>query len=248
MNAQPINPWLRLAAGLLLLAVAAASFWIWKGADMEGAGPVCLLSGFEPFGGSKTNASWEMLKPLAGQTVAGYRIVTVQLPVVYDELAKPLEYAIAKHRPELVICFGEGGPLVEVELLAVNGYAPAQPLDNHGRPPSRQVILAGGKTVLRTQLPVSEILQALKEARIGAKVSRDPGGFLCNECFYRLMARPVWRSAGSPLDPASRPKIKRGFVHVPPAGTSDPAGGTYTLEKLQQAVRIIIEQTAHANP
>jgi len=199
--------------------------------------PVCLLTGFEPFGEAKTNASWEMLKPLAGQTIAGYRIVTEQLPVVYDEMAKPLQDAIEKHTPALVVCFGVGTPLVRVETVARNGYHPAQPPDNKGRAPPREKILPDGAATLPTQLPAAEIVAALKAAAIGATDGQDAGGYLCNECFYRLMALPERTSAGIK---------RRGFVHVPPVGAPDPEGGVFTLEKLQQAVRIIVEQTAQA--
>ena len=201
---------------------------------MQEESRVCLLTGFEPFGGDKTNASCEMLQPHSGQTNAGYRIVTARLPVVYDELAQPLHEAIEKHKPEIVVCFGLGGLLIDVELLARNGYDLKQPLDNKGRPPPRAEILPGGQTEIPTQLPAAAILRALKDARIGARESRDPGGYLCNECFYRLMALP----------PVPR---KRGFVHVPAIGSPDPEGGTFTLEKLQEAVRIIVEQTARAD-
>jgi len=233
--AQLLNPWLRLAGGLLLAAVAVAGLYQWRHTAVRAEGRVCLLTGFEPFGEDETNASWEILKPLSGQTIAGYRIVTVQLPVVYDELAKPMQEAIEKNRPQLVICFGLGGPLVEVELLAHNSYDQKKPLDNKMRPPQRAEILPGGQADIPTQLPVAEILHALKEAHIGAQESRDPGGYLCNECFYRLMSLPA--------APFIR---KRGFVHVPAVGEADPEGGTFTLEKLQEAVRIIVEQTALA--
>ncbi|MGD0090331.1 MAG: pyroglutamyl-peptidase I [Planctomycetota bacterium] len=237
MNDKPMKrPWLYLTAGLLLAAIAAAGFWLRRRAPMEKERPVCLLTGFEPFGGSQTNVSWEMLKPLAGQTLAGYRIVTVQLPVLYDDVAIPLYDAILDHNPELVICFGEGGPLIEVELLAHNSYGQTRQPDNRGRLPPRQEIIPGGPSELPTQLPAQEILRALKDAHIGAKESRDAGGYLCNECFYRLMAHLQYPAVAK----------KRGFVHVPPVGLPGPEGGSYTLEKLQQAVRIIIEQTARA--
>jgi len=234
--ARLLNPWLRLAAGLVLAAVAVAGLYQWRRTAVQEENRVCLLTGFEPFGENESNASWEILKPLSGQTIAGYRIVTAQLPVVYNELARPLLEAIERNKPELVICFGLGGPLVDVELLAHNSYDRKLPLDNKMRPPPRAEILTGGQAEIPTQLPVTEILRALKAARIGARESRDSGGYLCNECFYRLMALPA--------APFIR---KRGFVHVPAVGEANPEGGTFTLEKLKEAVRIIVEQTARAD-
>jgi pyroglutamyl-peptidase len=197
--------------------------------------PVCLLTGFQPFGGAKDNPSWEMIKPLAGQTIVGYRIETVELPVVYDEMAKPLADAIAKHQPRIVICFGQGGGLIQVERTARNGYHPANPPDNNGKRPTRGMIVPDGAETLPTQLPVDAILTALEKAKLTAAASDNAGGYLCNECFYRLM---------SAKDEAGAKGIAaRGFVHVPRVGAPNAAGGTYSLEDLTRAVRIVIETT-----
>ena len=200
--------------------------------------PVCLLTGFEPFGGLETNPSYEMLKPLAGQTIGGHRIEIAQLPVVYDEVATALNAALEKHKPRIVVCFGVGTPVVQVERIARNGYHPVRPKDNKGKPPPRDEIIPGGRAEIPTQLPAPEILRALKAAGIGAADSRDAGGYLCNECFYRIMS----------LDPkgAASTLRLRGFVHVPPLGQADPEGGAYTLEKLTQATRLIVVEAAKA--
>jgi pyroglutamyl-peptidase len=201
----------------------------------SGAQPVCLLTGFEPFGGAKTNASWEMLKPLEGRVIAGHRIVILQLPVVYDAVAAPLRRAVEAHRPALVICFGVGTEAVAVELLARNGYSAERYKDNRGRLAPRRQLMPGGPAEFGTQLPAAAIIRALRAARIGAGESRDAGGYLCNECFYHLMLLGQQGAAAGIR--------RRGFVHVPPVGAADPAGGKYTLEKLQAAVRIVIEET-----
>jgi pyroglutamyl-peptidase len=200
--------------------------------------PVCLLTGFQPFGGAKDNPSWEMLKPLAGQTVSGYRIETVELPVVYDEMAKPLTEAIAKHQPKVVICFGQGGGQIQVERVARNGYHPAKPPDNNGKRPPREKIVPEGAEQLPTQLPVDAILAALEKAKLTAVASDDAGGYLCNECFYRLMAANVL--------PEAKGMVARGFVHVPRVGARNAAGGVYSLEDLTRAARMVVEMTITA--
>lgn len=218
----------RICAVILGLVLASSSLW----ADEA---PVCLLTGFQPFGGAKDNPSWEMLKPLAGQTISGYRIETVELPVVYDEMAKPLADAIAKHQPKIVICFGQGRGLIEVERVARNGYHPVKPPDNNGKRPTRERIVADGKDELPTQLPVEAILKAFAAARRTAAASDDAGGYLCNECFYRLMAATD--------GPGTQGLAVRGFVHVPRVGEPNAAGGAYSLEDLMSAVRIVVETT-----
>jgi pyroglutamyl-peptidase len=201
-----------------------------------GSVPVCLLTGFEPFGGAKTNPSWEIAKALNGQTIAGYRVVSVELPVVYDEIAKPLAAALKTHTPRLVICIGQGGGLIEIEQIARNGYHPTRPRDNKGQPPPRDRILPDGPAQVPTGLPVERILAALKSAGIGAQASSDAGGYLCNECFYRLMTFGEKDGASGIL--------ARGFVHVPTFGAPSPEGGVYTAEKLISAVKLMVEATA----
>jgi len=218
----------RICAAILELILAPCSLW-------AEAAPVCLLTGFQPFGGAKDNPSWEMLRPLAGQTLAGYRIETAELPVVYDEMARPLADAIAKHRPGIVICFGQGRELIEVERIARNGYHPAKPPDNKGQRPPREKIVPGGAEQFETQLPVDAILAGLKKAGLAASVSEDAGGYLCNECFYRLMAAKT--------ESKDKAIVARGFVHVPRVGAPNAAGGAYSLEDLTRAVRIIVEST-----
>jgi pyroglutamyl-peptidase len=198
--------------------------------------PVCLLTGFEPFGGLKRNISWETVKAFNGQELAGYRLAAEQLPVVYDQAGERLAEAIKKHRPALVISFGVGTRTVTIEATARNDYNAAEPLDNAGKPPPRKEILPGGKAELATGLPMEKLLAALQKAGIGAKVSQDAGGYLCNECFYRLMAQEI-------KDWAANLKV-RGFVHLPEEGLPDPAGGRYDAEKLRRAVRIIVETAA----
>ncbi|GMV80130.1 MAG: pyrrolidone-carboxylate peptidase [Planctomycetota bacterium] len=230
-----------LSKRTFLLFLLAAAILSSAGQTAEEAAPekpVLLLTGFEPFGGLKVNASWETVKTFEGQEIGGYRIVTALLPVVYDEMTEPLYAAISKHKPRAVISCGVGTEVVRIETLARNGYHPMRPPDNKGVRPSRSQIDPKGAAELPTSLPTAEILAALKEAKIGSASSDDAGGYLCNECFYRLMALP--RGENAP------PLVRRGFVHVPDFGTPDPAGGTFTAEKLKAALKIVIEQTVRA--
>src|SRR5689334_13418893 len=112
---------------ILLVALAMLS--------ASAAEPVVLLTGFEPFGGAKTNMSWESVKVYQGQILAGHRIETLELPVVYDAIEAPLKEAIAKFKPVAVISFGEGTQVVQIETAALNGYHAAKPLDNKQLPP-----------------------------------------------------------------------------------------------------------------
>ncbi|MCY3024086.1 MAG: hypothetical protein NTW87_34345, partial [Planctomycetota bacterium] len=157
---------------LLLLSLSAVALLGAAEPDATAAArPVLLLTGFEPFGGLKVNASWETVKRFQGREILGHRIETVVLPVVYDEMAAPLEEALARHTPAAVISFGVGTPVVQVETVARNGYHRAKPPDNKGRPPPRREIVPDGAKELATALPVDAILSALSEAKIGAAKS-----------------------------------------------------------------------------
>jgi pyroglutamyl-peptidase len=210
-----------------LLAAAA-----WSGEPA--AKPVVLLTGFEPFGGAKINPSWETVKTFQGKEIAGHKVETAQLPVVYDDIDKPLQAAIAKHKPAAVICFGVGSRLICVETVARNGYHRAQIPDNLNKRPPRAAIVPGAPKEIKTALPADDILAALKTAKIGAQASTDAGGYLCNECFYRVMN-------------CKEPAI-RGFVHVPDYGTPDPEGGVFDAAKLKRAVEIVVEAALKPAP
>lgn len=193
-----------------------------------------LLTGFEPFGGRDVNESWEAVKVLEGATLRGRRVEVARLPVVYDEMAAPLAAAIAKARPEVVISFGVGTEVVRVETLARNGYNAIRPLDNLGRPPPRAQVDVTGPETIPTGLPADALLAALAAADVPARASDDAGGYLCNECFYRLM-----RTRG----PAADGIRARGFVHVPPEGMANPRGGTFDLPTIRRGVKAVVEAT-----
>jgi pyroglutamyl-peptidase len=214
--------WIMIVAAMVSMTVMSADV------PAKNTKPILLLTGFEPFGGAKINESWETVKTFQGQEINGYKIETALLPVVYDEMDAPLKAAIAKHKPAIVISFGVGTRVVQVETIARNGYHPQKPEDNKGKAPPREKILPDGSDTIPTNLPTEKIVAALKAASIGAGDSKDAGGYLCNECFYRLMAL----KDSAPV---------RGFIHVPPYGLKDPAGGTFDAPKLVNAMKIIIE-------
>jgi len=193
-----------------------------------------LLTGFEPFGGRDVNESWEAVKVLEGTTLQGRRVEVARLPVVYDEMAAPLAAAIARVRPEVVISFGVGTEVVRVETLARNAYHPTRPLDNLGKPPPRAQVDVTGPETIPTGLPADALLAALAAADVPARASDDAGGYLCNECFYRLM-----RTRG----PAADGIRARGFVHVPPEGMANPRGGAFDLPTIRRGVKAVVEAT-----
>lgn len=240
---------LLLAVGLVVF-FSRASHSPQEGSDVAGEGsndakesdriPVCLITGHEPFDILDKNPSWETAKALEGEVIAGHRIVAAELPVVYDEIAVPLEAALKKHRPQMVIAFGVGWSGFEIETIARNGYNPNRYRDNKDRTPPREKIEPNGKDQFATELPAEEIARLLNAEGIGSRTSDDAGGYLCNETFYRLMN----------LDPQGLGKgIRiRGFVHTPNLGDQNPQGGTYSADVFKKAYALIIQAAAkHMN-
>jgi pyroglutamyl-peptidase len=220
-----------------LLALAVVLGAALGGRADEPRAPVALLTGFEPFGGATVNSSWEAVRAFEGRTVAGHRVAVERLPVEYDRVAGPLEAAVLRHAPAVVVSFGLGRDRIHVERVARNAYAASRPKDNAGREPPRAEVVPGGPAEVASALPVDDVVAALNAAGLAAEPSSDAGGYLCNECFLRLMT----------LDSAAGRAVRaRGFVHLPAIDAPNPAGGTYTLDRLREAVRIVLERAVLA--
>ncbi|MFO0682320.1 MAG: pyroglutamyl-peptidase I [Sandaracinus sp.] len=164
-----------------------------------------LVTGFEPFGGDRVNASELAVRPLDGRVIAGHRVVVRILPCVFGDAAEALRGALRTLRPRLVIACGEAGgrPGITVERVAIN-VDDARIADNAGGRPIDRPIARRGPVGYWSRLPIKSIARALEEQGIPAAVSQTAGTFVCNHVFYELM-RAL----------ARRPGVRGGFVHVP---------------------------------
>jgi pyroglutamyl-peptidase len=164
-----------------------------------------LLSGFEPFDNDTINPSWEAVRQLDGEIVAGARVIALQLPCVFAKSLRVLEQAIKKHRPDVVIAVGQAGGRAAItpERVAIN-LKDARIGDNAGKQPTDAAIHKGGPAAYFSTLPVKAIAAALAQAGLPASVSHTAGTFVCNHVFYGLMAlQPVYGVA------------RCGFIHIP---------------------------------
>ena len=162
-----------------------------------------LITGFEPFADNAINPSYEAVRRLPDQ-ICGAAVEKRCLPVVFGKAADLLEREIEKICPDIVICTGLAGgrSAITPESVAVN-LMDARIPDNEGQQPRKQKILEDGEKELYASLPISLMLDCLREARIPAQQSDSAGPFVCNEVFYRLMKM----TEGS--------RILAGFVHIP---------------------------------
>ena len=216
-----------------------------------------LITGFEPFGGARLNSSWEAVRVLDGQQVAGAQVMARLLPVVWDSAGVELARQVAELRPTIVIAFGvaEGEKGFRVERVARNenrGYR-----DNLGASLSG-VDVEGAPERYDSTLPLESLVASLKAAGLPVRFSDDAGGYLCNQTFFRLShlsrtgqrgPRPEDRGTEledqvdewALLSEAARPRLV-GFVHVP--GIDDTPGEArrgLPLEDIARGVRVIVE-------
>ncbi|MDQ0756886.1 pyroglutamyl-peptidase I [Arthrobacter sp. B3I4] len=193
-----------------------------------------LLTGFEPFGGETTNPSWAAARGAAALLeAAGHKAVAVELPCVFGDAIEALRAALAKHRPELVLCAGQAGGRagISLERVAINCDDARIP-DNAGKAPVDEPVVPDGPAAYFSTLPVKAALSALQAAGIPAEVSQSAGTYVCNHVFYGLMHAV-----------RLTPGVRAGFVHVPYGPDQvRPDGGVASLplEQMTEALAVVV--------
>jgi len=117
--------------------------------------PIILVTGFEPFGGEKVNASWEAAQRLDGWRCGDAVAVARQLPCVYDACVAEFVEAFERLSPEIVLMTGQAARrgVISVERVARN-------VDGGSAPDNRGVLRAdeaNGPARLEATAPVSDI-------------------------------------------------------------------------------------------
>lgn len=191
-----------------------------------------LLTGFDPFGGERTNPSWEAVRALRGARVRGSTIAVAQLPTVFGAAERALEAAIARHAPRVVLCVGQAGgrAAVSFERVAVN-LIDARIADNAGAQPLDARVVENAPDAYFTGLPVKAMAAAVRAAGIPAEVSLSAGSFVCNAVFFALAHFIATRA----------PQLRGGFVHIPFAPEQvleRPGAPSMALAQVTQALRI----------
>jgi pyroglutamyl-peptidase len=158
------------------------------------------------------------------------------LPGIFERSIQCLYDLIARHDPDVVLCFGQawGRAEITVERVAIN-LTDSWGRDNAERQPIDEPVIADGPSAYWSCLPVKDLVAAMQEAGVPAAVSYDAGTHLCNHVFYALMhyiagqARPLFG----------------GLIHVPWLPSQLAALGnsnvpTMALATQKQAVQCVL--------
>ncbi len=159
-----------------------------------------VVAAFEPFGGRRTNRSWQAVQAMPDDA----EVERVQLPVDFARL--PDIVGSLARRARCLLLVGESGQtrVALVERIALN-LADASIADNAGARPSQEPLLQGGPLARPATWDATAIARAVAAAGAKVGISHHAGTFACNASLYLALSEAATRQ-----DPAIV-----GFLHVP---------------------------------
>lgn len=161
-----------------------------------------LVTAFEPFGGDELNPTELALSALP-DSVAGFGIEKLLLPVEFGRAAEITLERIKSLSPAAVVMFGQAGgrSAITPERRGRNIMNARIP-DNAGNMPQfRSLSLYGPDEILST-LPLEGIVAAIRAEGLPAEISDNAGAFVCNSLLYGVLEKVA-------------PGVPAGFIHVP---------------------------------
>lgn len=186
-----------------------------------------LLTGFEPFGGSYINSSWETAYNIGQLAISGVEMKVVQLPVSFISSGKLIRNLLQTHKPDALVMLGQRGKgqNIDIERIAVNMMDSVNP-DNDGFSPRELPIVENGSNAYFSNMSVKTLKNALENANIPSKVSNSAGLYVCNCTYYHALSEIF----------DSELQTKAVFVHLPKLGKD------FTIELLVESIKKIIEE------
>lgn len=195
-----------------------------------------LLTGFEPFGESKINPSEQVVCAFERDKIPGIDLHTAILPVERVRGPQTLLDAVARVKPDAVLCLGEASRrmAISIERVAINLMDYRIP-DNTGQKIIDESIVRDAPAAYFCTLPVRAMFDAVRAAGVPTELSLSAGAYLCNQVTYVLLHHLA----------QNRMNIPAGFVHLPalPAQVAarDPMIPSMGLDTMIAGVRAAIE-------
>lgn len=181
-----------------------------------------VVTGFGPFGGHPTNASWvavqELQKLGLGDEVTMY---VYEVPVEYQKVLDLIPSLWRRHNPELLIHVGVSGMATTVTLEKCGHNHGYKVLDNLCYCPDSHCCVQGGPDCIESIVDMDAVCNTVADPQldVAVSVSKDAGRYLCDFIYYTSLHQSHGRSA---------------FIHVPPLGKP------YTAEQLGRSLQAII--------
>jgi len=191
-----------------------------------------LITAFEPFGGEKVNPALEAMKLLPDK-LGNSQILKLELPTVFNKSIEKVWQYIDEHKPDIVISLGQAGgrACISIERVAIN-VDDAPIADNAGNMPVDRPIFEDGENAYFSNLPIKNMVEAIKKAGIPARISNTAGTYVCNHVMYGVLYKIHKENLN----------IKSGFIHVPfiPEQVIDkPEMPSMSLENIVKAIEVV---------
>lgn len=164
-----------------------------------------LVTGFDPFGKESINPAIESVKRLP-ETIAGAKIIKLEIPTVCHTSLAVIEQAIQNHDPDVILSIGQAGGRsdISVERIGINCDDCRIP-DNAGNQFIDTPVFPDGPDAYFVNLPIKAMVKAIQSIGIPASVSNSAGTFVCNHVTYGVRHLIETKYQGK----------RSGFVHIP---------------------------------
>ena len=164
-----------------------------------------IVTGFVPFLDNELNPTSEVLE-LLPKSIKGNEIITVLLPVEYDQCFQVLKPYIDKYKPGIIINLGLAPKRknISLERVALN-ISNSEYSDNKGIIKIDESIIENGENAYFSKLPLRKILNILVKKGIPVEISNTAGLYICNNLMYHVLH----------YIESIKLETKAGFVHVP---------------------------------
>ncbi|MHA1866132.1 MAG: pyroglutamyl-peptidase I [Candidatus Heimdallarchaeaceae archaeon] len=192
-----------------------------------------VLTGFEPFGGSKVNPTAKLCEKLNNKTINNYKIISYIIPLHFHEINEFIETIFKSHIPSAFIATGQSNrDRIAIERVAIN-IADARIPYNCGTKPYEQKLFPDAPVAYWSTLPVRKIKEKMLENNIPAELSYSAGTFGCNQIFYSLMHYVTKKKFNIPA----------GFIHVPslPEQVLEKRIPSMSFELIEKGIRVAIK-------